>query len=400
METLNQVLIMYRNLNMKANYSELSRKYGISRQTISKYDKGFKKKERRDKDSKLDKYKEEITKKLSLPGATITGVYKFMKNKYPEDDLGCRSNFDTYVRSRKLIKPKTIKARPRYETPLGKQMQFDYKESMTMISKHGEVFKFNIFTSVLSASRMVKFTYSKTKTKEDIIRCLIESFEYFGGVTEEILTDNMTGIVNTKTKKFTNEFIQFCLDFNTKAKKCKVRTPQTKGKVESANRFINRLIPYQGEFETEEELIEIINKLSDDVNKEENGTTNIKPNILHAKEKEYLLPLPRKEIINSYLSHLTPVKVDNDSMINYKGKRYSVQNKFINKTLKVEEFENKLYIHDNINLVRIHYITDKYLNYNEDDYKNCLKAVMPYKAESDIEEMTKINLSYLDNIRR
>jgi predicted transcriptional regulator len=44
---LEGVLHILRCLKMKPNYSELSKIYRISRQTISKYDKGFKKKDKR-----------------------------------------------------------------------------------------------------------------------------------------------------------------------------------------------------------------------------------------------------------------------------------------------------------------------------------------------------------------
>ena len=390
-------LLILRNLNMKPNYSELERKYGISRQTIAKYDKGFEKKKTRNKASVLDKYRIEITEKINLEGATITGVYKYFYSK--DQKIGSRSNFDYYVRKHKLITKTKAQAHPRYETPFGRQLQFDFKESIKMTSKYGEVFEFNIFTTTLGASRTHKFTYSKTKTKEDILRCLIESFKYYGGVTEEILTDNMSGIVNTTTKKFNEEFLQFAKDFGFKAKKCKVRNPQSKGKVESANRFISRLIPYNHEFKDEEELISIINKLTDDVNNEINQTTKVRPIMLLGKEKEYLSPLPCKEVIESYLDYMSPAKVHKDSMIYYKGKRYSVPNKFINTTLKVREHENKLYIHNNTELIRIHDINQKLINYNLDDYKGLVVEKMPYKKDDEIEMFTIKNLKYLDNLK-
>lgn len=131
-----------------------------------------------------------------------------------------------------------------------------------MISKHGELFEFNIFSSTLGASRLHVFLYSRNKTRIDVQRCLVKTFRYIGGVPEELLTDNMSSIVDTKTKKFRKEFISFVKDMGTKAKKCKVRHPYTKGKDESANRFMSWLIPYNNEFEDEEELIKIIEEIN------------------------------------------------------------------------------------------------------------------------------------------
>ncbi|SHK58532.1 IS21 family transposase [Paramaledivibacter caminithermalis] len=315
-ETIKAELNILRCLNMKPNYSDLARKYGVSRQTISKYDKGFERKETRKRKSKLDKYREEIEEKINLAGATITGVYKYFYSK--DKTIGTRSNFDYYIRKNKLKSKNKSVAHPRYETKPGEQLQFDFKEDITMISKKGEIFKFNILTTTLGYSRMHKFTYSKSKTKEDVFRCLIEAFKYYGGVPKRLITDNMSSIVNVKTKKFTEDFRQFAKDFNFIPKKCNVRSPQTKGKVESANRFISRLVPYNNEFENEEELIEIINRLSDEVNNEINQTTSVKPIMLIKKEKEHLSPLPNKEIIESYLNYMKPATVHNDSMIYYK----------------------------------------------------------------------------------
>jgi transposase len=118
-----------------------------------------------------------------------------------------------------------------------------------MVSKHGEEFKFNILTTTASFSRIHKFTYSRTRTREDLIRSLIEVFYFYGGVHKMLLTDNMTCIVNPVTKKISSELIKFSKDFGFSIRLCKGYSPQTKGKVESANRFMNRLIPYNNEFE-------------------------------------------------------------------------------------------------------------------------------------------------------
>ena len=131
-----------------------------------------------------------------------------------------------------------------------------------MINKHGELFEFNIFSSTLGASRLHVFIYSKYKTRIDVQRCLVKIFQYIGGLPEETLTDNMSSIVDTKKKEFYKEFISFSKDIGFIPKKCKPRHTYTKGKNESCNRFMSWLIPYNGEFETEEELIKIIEEIN------------------------------------------------------------------------------------------------------------------------------------------
>ena len=242
------------------------------------------------------------------------------------------------------------------------------------------------------------FCYSLTKTKEDVIRCLINTFKFFGGVSKELLTDNMSSIVNNSKNSFCEEFKAFLKDFNIDGKRCKIRSPNTKGKVEVRNKFIKWLVPFNNSFETEEKLIKIIEKINIRVNTKINSTTNAKPIMLYQKEKEYLSPLPSNQIISNYLNLNIPVKVSNASLIYYKGSQYSVSPKYINKTLKIKVDNNKLYIYDNTKLIQVHNLTNKTINYNDSDYKALLTNSMPYKDEKDINEMAKKNLELFEHL--
>ena len=98
-------------------------------------------------------------------------------------------------------------------------------------------------------------------------------------------------------------------------KLCQPRTPQTKGKDETANKFMAWLIPYNHEFENEDDLIRIINNIRDKVNSSIHQTTNMPPILLFEKEKEALLPLPKNNIMLSYLVDVQKTKVYHDSLI-------------------------------------------------------------------------------------
>ena len=394
---LRQELMIMRTLEIKPNYSELARIHDCDRRTIKKYDEGYEgKPEHRNKNSRLDKYKNEIKEKLDLPGSTINGTYQYFKQK--DTSIGNYSNFYQYIKRKNLRKNKNNKFHPRYETPYGRQLQFDWKEDIKMVNKYGKIFEFNIFSSTLSASRLHVFIYSKSRTRIDVQRCLIKTFQYIGGITEETLTDNMSSIVDTKKKEFYKEFKTFSKDIGFVSKKCKPKHAYTKGKDESCNRFMSWLIPYNGEFETEEELIKIIDEITKKVNKQVNSTIGVPPIMSFQKEKEYLKPLPSNKIINSYLYDTITAKVSNESLFYYKGSKYSVPIKFINHTLNLKEENNKLYVYYNKELITIHNISKNRINYKDKHYIEGFSGILKTKEQTEINDIAKKNLDLLNKL--
>lgn len=395
-EKLKQELLIMKSLKIKPNYAELSRLYKLDRRTIEKYNNGYSKENlKRNKKSKLDEIKDEIKEKLELPGITITGLYQYFKT---EKNIGTYSNFYKYIQKHELKPKKNNKAHLRFETNFGKQLQFDWKEGIQMLSRNGEIYEFNIFSATLGASRLHVFLYSKFKTRIDVQRCLVETFEYIGGVTKEILTDNMSSIVNTKTGKFYKEFISFAKDMETYAKHCKPKHPFTKGKDESANRFMSWLIPYNHEFEDEKDLIRIIKEINIEVNKQINSTIGVAPIMLYNKEKEYLKPLPSQSVLQEYKIDTVRAKVSNESLFYYKGKKYSVPIKFINHTLDIQENDNKLYVYYNKKLITIHEVSENKINYKEEHYVEGLTMSLKNKEQAEIKELAKNNLNILNQL--
>lgn len=162
---------------------------------MKKYYEGYEGKPKfRNKQSKLDKYYDEIKAKLSIKGVTVKGVYEyFIDKKY---DIGTYSNFNKYVKRKGLKPTKKTKGHPRFETPPDGQAQVDWKEDLKLISKYGEEFIVNVFNYKLGNSRYCYFEYRKSKTQQDVMECLISAFRATVGVPKEILFDNMKTIVN------------------------------------------------------------------------------------------------------------------------------------------------------------------------------------------------------------
>lgn len=90
---------------------------------------------------------------------------------------------------------------------------------------------------------------------------------------------------------------------------------------------------YKGEFETMEELVELVETINKDMNRNIHHETEMSPTALFYKEKEYLKPLPNKNIIDTYLTS-NKYKVSAESLIRYGANRYSVDQKLIGEVFK------------------------------------------------------------------
>lgn len=385
--------------NTKPNFSELARIYDVDRRTVKKYYDGYEgKPKHRNKPSKLDKYYEIIELKLKIKGTNVMSVYQFLIDNHGEKAVGTYSNFLKYVESKGLKPKKTEKGHPRFETEPGIQAQVDWKEDVSIANRFGEVFTFQVFDYKLGYSRYPIFTYKLYKTRQDVFDCLIGSFKATGGVPREILFDNMSSVVDRdgNRAKISNQMRSFAKDFGFKIKLCKPRHAFTKGKVESVNKFHTWLLPYEGEFETEEELIAILEKLNQKVIRRVCDETSVPPLLLFQKEKEYLQPLPSDEVIEAYLSHDRQTTVRKDSMVTYNKCKYSVPAEYIEKPVRLRIESNKLLIYYSTDIIATHTISDKRLNYQEDHYKQLLSG---YIKDSDaIEKMAERNLKQMDTL--
>lgn len=187
----------------------------------------------------------------------------------------------------------------------------------------------------------------------------------------------------------------FAKDFNFKIKLCKPRHPYTKGKVEVINKFLSWLYPYEGEFETEEELIEILEKITKKVNTYVCQETGVPPMLLFQKEKEYLQPLPNSQVIVSYQNHNRQTTVRKDSMISYKNRRYSVPPEYIGKPVSIQVTPDKLFIYYNMEIIAEHHLSSKRLNYQKEHYKNLLSYYVD--DVNTVAEMAEDNLRHMDD---
>lgn len=342
--------------------------------------------------SKLDPFKEIIDTKVDKYRSKGMNVYKFIKKQGYNGGYGIVRN---YIKSHKneQIKKATI----RFETIPGLQAQVDWKESMHLINRFGEVFEINIFLMILGYSRYKYIELTSDRSQNTLFKCMVNAFSYFNGSPREILFDNMRTVVDkarttTTNVVFNKRFQSFCNDAGITPLACVGYRPKTKGKVETLARIMERLRPYNEEFETWEDLDNIIKEIMEDINHEIVQGINIVPSKIHEKEKEYLNPLPLWDrLLNYYMPEKT-YKVSKESMITYKGKKYSVPTYLIGKQVTVSEIDSRINIYYNItDFVCQHEISDKYFNYHESDLKEIMKSeAYRNKTDDEIQEIIEL----------
>jgi len=333
--------------------SEVAREKGISRNTIKKYlregeqphkSKGM------TKSSKLDPYKDIITSCLS------SGTYNacsIMDRICEEGYTGGISILKEYVSPLRPPLAKVGTAVRRYETKPGRQAQMDWG-IMRYIDGSGRIYKVACFVMAMGFCRARYVEYSRRCDESSLLRCMLNAFEYFGGVPETVLTDRMkTVIVSTDHGKpvWQRTFERFATEMGFVPKVCRVRRPQTKGKVERLVHFVRDNFMAGRRFTDFGDLQRQALAWCDRMNARIHGSTGEIP--FDDLKLEELKPLPNEMICRFYRWETR--KVARDGFLSFNGTWYGVKWQYSGETLYVSQSGEQIRIaDDNGELIQIH----------------------------------------------
>ena len=380
------------------NKSEMARRFNCSINTVNRYLKitNEKKTPNRIYTSKLDSFKGVILDKVDAYGASARSIYNFIKEK---GFIGSYQTVANYIRNYKQEEQQ--KATIRFETYPGLQAQVDWKEDFRIINKNGKEFKINIFMMVLGFSRYKYIELTLDRTQDTLLECILHACIAFSGVPHEILFDNMATVVDRISSTYRSviinkNFSDFAKDLGFTVNTCRPYRPQTKGKVECVAKIMDRLKVYNNEFETIEELDNIVNNLMNKINYEDINFIE-RPIDRLKEEQKYLQDLPMGDVLYPYFAKNKGYKVSKESMITYKKHKYSVPIRFIGEYLSVIETEDSLEIYYTTDLIATHRISGKYLSYRKSDAKEILASdAMKHNTDTQIEAFIENNLRTMD----
>ena len=407
LEDLYKLKPFMKSANLKINKSQIARELDVDRRTVDKYINGFHKSKHRTSSNCLTHYKDIIRELLSDENEQVF-YYRRVLWQYLCDNHGYHgaySNFCYYLSRepefaayfRKRL-PAKSEAYIRYETPAGKQAQLDWKESLRLLTTDLGWVEVNIFVLLLSFSRYRIYRMVPTKSQDVLFFCLDDAFTVFGGVPEEIVTDNMKTIMDQpRTRgskgKINIRFQQFADDYGFRVQPCIAAMPKTKGKVESPMRILDELRAYNGRL-TYLGFVELLAKINDRENSKVHPGTGKIPLMYLKKEKDSFGPLPQQTIRNPYQLVDHKVRIDNASLFHYRGKQYSVPPEYIGKSVTLQVYDDYIHVYCNMKLIALQPLSEKKINYQEDHYRDLICRTHSF-AEENIAARAKENLRAL-----
>nr|CDL66371.1 unnamed protein product [uncultured bacterium] len=398
---------------LKVNKSQIGRELNIDRRTVDKYINGFTKSKTRKCVNCISSYYN-IIKDLLDPGNPQIFYYKSVLWQYLVDNhdySGTYANFSVYLKKYEEFEKYFKKRRAsnvndltiRYETDMGKQAQLDWKESIEFLLNNGEEVIVNVFVLLLSYSRFRVYRLSMSKTQDVLFNFLDGAFEVFGGVPKEIVTDNMSTVMDEARTaysegKINNRFKQFADDYGFKVRPCIAGRPRTKAKVEAQMKILDEIRAYNGKLDYDS-LNKLVEHLNNRVNTSVVKDMGIIPIMYFNREKASLLHLPVNSIRKPYQITSKPLTVNSSSMINYGGNQYSVPTEYVGKLLTAQVYDGYVHLYYNTKLVTVHKLSNQKFNYHKEHYVQIANKTHCFKEEN-IETQAKTNLALLKGIKR
>lgn len=240
---------------------------------------------RSQRSSKLDPFKVYIRARLSVyPELSAVRLLEEIQANGYEGGYTQLADFVRRARSRPLPEPVV-----RFETPAGHQGQVDFAEFDFPWGK-----RFALLV-VLAYSRLLWLRFYERQDMRTLFAGLEEAFHVFGGVTRELLFDQMKTVITADLRLLggqlvvNEEFLRFAAHWGFRPRACRAYRAQTKGKVERPIRYVRSNFIYGRDFAGDAHLDEERLRWLERANGRLHATTREVPLLRFERDERHLL---------------------------------------------------------------------------------------------------------------
>jgi transposase len=176
-------------------------------------------------------------------GEVDYNAYRIFHELQERGYLGGYEMVKLAVRPLRAERDRLAEATLRFETAPGRQAQVDWGTTWAEIG--GQPTRVQVFVMVLGYSRRLYVEFTRDQQVATLMACHEHAFDWFGGLTEELLYDNPKTVVLKRDREgrviaWNPLFWDFARYYGFTPRLCRPYRAQTKGKVESGVKYVKR----------------------------------------------------------------------------------------------------------------------------------------------------------------
>lgn len=314
MQGREQRVLLRHYLEQGLSKSEVARQLGISRRTMYHWletgqldreldDEPVRYAARPPVERKIEPFRPIIDARLAeYPRLTATRLF---------DEIRAAGYAGGYTQVKEYVRDTRPGPKPdpvvRFETPAGHQAQVDFAEFQLPWGKRYALIV------VLGYSRLLWLQFFSRQTMAVLMRGLEEAFAFFGGVTAELLFDQMRAVIIDDQRLAggrlleNTEFVRFAAHWGFRIRACRPYRAKTKGKVERPIRYVRHSLFYGRTFINDADLnAQALSWMASTANVRIHRTTGEQPRVRFERDERVILQLLAPRPYRSVILPQTP----------------------------------------------------------------------------------------------
>jgi len=352
--------------------SQIAKEMALDTRTVQRWldQKRFQHRKNSGKTSILDPFKDEVNRLLEKYPYTATQIYQVIKEqRYP-------GGYNTVKRYVRKVRPRRAKAYLKLVFAPGECAQVDWG-SYGAVNVGRSRRRLSFFVMVLCYSRMLYVEFTVSQSMEHWLACHQHAFDFFGGVPERIMVDNLKSAVLRRiigqAPVFNTTYLDFAHHYGFSISACNVGKGNEKGIVENGVGYVKKNLLSGLEIKDFSHLQPAsLSWLDSTCNVRIHGEMKKQPRELFIRERPSLKRLPAQPYDIGIISQL---RASSQFRISLDSNRYSVPAEYAGARLTCKAYPDRLCFYDHDRLIARHKRSyDRHQDIEDPDHPKILLA--------------------------